>query len=128
MNTITTPQMTFRRVKDKLKAEDLVGTWQSAGYPPGSGCDRSVQEIIYDVTAEGEYLTAIQAIGDKCFPEGQIMWEGDFADMTITGTQYITTGPGVPIYTRSMQITVEDENAMQSMFAQGGMAFERVEE
>ncbi|NQY98824.1 MAG: hypothetical protein HRT82_16855 [Henriciella sp.] len=128
IDTITTSQITFRRVKDELKAEDLVGTWQSAGYPPGSGCDRSVQEIIYDVTAEGEYLTAIQAIGDKCFLEGQIMWEGDFADMTITGTQYITTGPGEPIYTRSMQITVEDENAMQSVFAQGGMAFERVEE
>jgi hypothetical protein len=127
IDTITTSQMTFRRVKDELKAEDLVGRWQSAGYPPGSGCDRSVQEIIYDVTADGEYLTATQVIGDKCFPENQIMWEGEFADMQIVGTQYITTGPGKPIYTRSMQIAVEDENAMSSVFAQGGMAFQRAD-
>ena len=125
IDTITTPQITFRRVKDELKAEDLVGRWQSAGYPAGNDCERSVREIIYDVTADGEFLTATQVIGDRCFPEGQVIWEGDFADMTIVGTQYITTGAGKPIYTRSMQIAVEDENAMKSVFAQGGMAFER---
>ena len=121
----------YARVQDELEAEDLAGRWKSNGYDEGFFCVRTPKELIYDVTVDGDYLTARQVYGDNCFPKDQIMWEGTFEDMTITGLQYVieTSYDRItkPIYTAPVEIRVQDKNAMRSIFAQGGMDFERVD-